>query len=536
LTSEATARTSPLADFTFEPHTCFACGELNEHGLHLELHASSAGCWTEIELDPRFQGWDSVAHGGIVTTLLDEVMAWSVIGRGTWGVTARLAISFRKPVPVGSRIRAEGWVIEDRRRTFRTAGRVLDPATGTVLAEGTGTFVAPPPDQLAALKRRYRLRRSSDGVLERDPDRDPDREPGQLDITDAVAGSRDRRAAKSSGSRSGRADMTAPAPTVVTAPITGSIKSARAAAFVADMLPRATGLGRAVAEEVGDPSALAASLSAAFDLLADPLYRAEQARVAPGLGRAHGVRQPLLQALHRSFDKGTRRDSSSTLLLVADRLLREPTMEPRWFAVGLLDRTLRVEPERTWQLLRRAAREAGDWITIDTVAQPVARGILREPYRWAELEQLVISPSRWERRLVGSTIASMPFVDRRAGRAPEVAARSLAILATLIGDTEPDVQKALAWAYRSMASVDLGATTAALDAEARIAARSHDGLRARVIRDAAPKLALADASRLRTMIEGLRRRPGVEPTSRAAELAHRFEGMGLGRQLPEPPL
>jgi 3-methyladenine DNA glycosylase AlkD len=324
--------------------------------------------------------------------------------------------------------------------------------------------------------------------------------------------------------------------TIALATRPSSAATARATAFVADMLPTASGLGAAVAEHVGNPDALAGALAAAFDRLADPIYRAEQARVAPGIGIVHGVRLPLLSALRKAFDRATRRDSSATLLFVADRLLRAPTMEPRWFAISLLDRTLRAEPERTWQLLRRAGREAGDWITVDTLAHPVGRGILREPYRWAELEQLVISPSRWERRLVGSTIATIPFVDHRAGRQPEVAARSLAILGTLIGDAEPDVQKALAWAYRSMALVDRAATTAALDAEARLAARSSDGLRAWVIRDALPKLAPPAADRIRVSVEGLRRRPGAGPTSRAAELAHRFEGLGLGRPMPEPPL
>jgi 3-methyladenine DNA glycosylase AlkD len=250
----------------------------------------------------------------------------------------------------------------------------------------------------------------------------------------------------------------------------------------------------------------------------------------------HGVRLPLLTAMRRSFERATRRDSSTTVLLLADRLLAAPTMEPRWFAIGLLDRTLRSEPERTWQVMRRAGRDARDWITVDTLAHPFARGILREPYRWAELEQLVISPSRWERRLVASTIATMPFADRKAGHQPAVATHGLEILGTLIGDAEPDVQKALAWAYRSMAGVDLGATTAALSTEAATAVRTHDGLRAWVVRDAAPKLAPVDAVALRSQVEGIRRKPGVEPTSRAAELAHRFEGMGLGRRMPEPPL
>ncbi len=310
----------------------------------------------------------------------------------------------------------------------------------------------------------------------------------------------------------------------------------RATVFVAERLPVATGFGISVAELVGDPPAFAAALAGAFDTLADPVYRDEQATLAPGVGRVHGVRSPLLTALRRGFDRATRRDSPTTLILLADRLLRAPTMEPRWFAIALLERTLPSEPERAGQLLRRAGREAGDWITVDSLAHPVGRGILHEPYRWAELEQLVISPSRWERRLVGSTIATIPFVDRRAGRMPEVVRHGLDILGTLIGDAEPDVQKALAWGYRSMALVDPVATASALEAEARLAARSHDGLRAWVIRDALGKLPRADRERIHALVDGLRRRPGAEPTSRGAELARHFDGMGIGRPVPEPPL
>jgi len=143
-TEVATKRRGGLRGWEFEPHHCFACGELNESGLRLELHADAEGCWTELTLEPQFQGWDSVAHGG----------------RDTWGVTARLNLAFKQPVPVGKPIRAEGWVTDDRRRTIHTAGRVIDRETGTVLATGEGVFMAAPPDQLERLKARYRLRPS----------------------------------------------------------------------------------------------------------------------------------------------------------------------------------------------------------------------------------------------------------------------------------------------------------------------------------------------------------------------------------------
>ena len=148
--------------FTFEPHRCFACGELNEHGLHLVLHTDASGCWSELTIDPGFQGWEGVAHGGILSTILDEVMGWAVIGRDTWGVTARMTVDFKRPVNVGQAIRAEGVVIDVSRRLLRTEGRILDALTGDVLASSTGTYVAAPPERLAELKARYQLRPADD--------------------------------------------------------------------------------------------------------------------------------------------------------------------------------------------------------------------------------------------------------------------------------------------------------------------------------------------------------------------------------------
>ena len=243
-------------------------------------------------------------------------------------------------------------------------------------------------------------------------------------------------------------------PTVTAERAASSSAGEYAATILARHESRATELGAGLADFIHDPNAFAASISAAFREMADPEYRDGQQWVAPGIGPTHGVRTPLQVGLRRAFEKASRRASPSELLSICDRLLREPEREARWFAISTLQRTLPSDPERTWQLLRRAAAEADDWITVDDLAHPYGKGILAEPYRWAELEQLTVSPSRWERRLVGSTIATMPYVNRRLGRDPEVVDHALPLLATLIGDAEADVQKALSWAYRSMAFVD----------------------------------------------------------------------------------
>jgi 3-methyladenine DNA glycosylase AlkD len=283
-------------------------------------------------------------------------------------------------------------------------------------------------------------------------------------------------------------------------------------------------LGHRLAGLVSDPDAFAIALGKGFAELADAEYLDGQHRVAPGIGRLFGVRWPLNAAVDRGFGAATRGSPTTGFLEVAARLFAEPELEPRWFAFGLLDRLLVDDTERAWQLLRRAAREASDWITVDSLAHPVGRGIILEPYRWAELDSLVFSPSRWERRLVGSTVATLPYIDHRRGRTSDVVRHGLALVDELIGDDQPDVQKALAWAIRSMILVDGTTTLAFVERQSELAAAKGDGHRAWVLRDTLGKLPPEAATRIRAGLEGIRRRAGDPATSRAALTAARFAG------------
>lgn len=312
--------------------------------------------------------------------------------------------------------------------------------------------------------------------------------------------------------------------------------TARAVAFVAAHRAEAERLGAELADQIHDPDAFATALRRALQALADPEYVAGQRRVAPGIGAVLGVRWPLMAALSRGFRGATRQDPTGPFLFVVERLLREAHLEPRWFAFGLAERALVAETERAWQLLRVAAGGAGDWITVDSLAHPYAAGIAAESFRWAELELLVYSPSRWERRLVGSTIATLTHGGRGRRLAPEVLTRAFPILDQLMGDAEPDVQKALAWAYRSLAALDRGATTAALQFQADLAVATADGHRAWVIRDSFAKLAPNHAQALRGRLAGIRKRPGAPSTSVATATAARFGRPSDPTIHPEPAL
>jgi acyl-coenzyme A thioesterase PaaI-like protein len=174
LTSEAARADRPAIEtpggrFEFAAHNCFACGTLNAGGLGLVLHVEPGRSWTELALDRRFEGWEGIVHGGILCTILDEVMAWALVGEDNWGLTARLNVAFKRPVLVGQDLRAEGWVTRSRRRVVDTAGRLDDAATGQTLATATGVYVAADEARKRELRERYGWRPLA-GISAESPD------------------------------------------------------------------------------------------------------------------------------------------------------------------------------------------------------------------------------------------------------------------------------------------------------------------------------------------------------------------------------
>jgi 3-methyladenine DNA glycosylase AlkD len=289
--------------------------------------------------------------------------------------------------------------------------------------------------------------------------------------------------------------------------------------FVAAHLQQAIALGDRLAEMVPNPDSFVQAIRAGFGLIADPIYVDGIRSVTPGLGTLIGVRLPLLEAAHKEFRRATKRTPAPLILDVTDRLLMEDAADIRWFGMWNLERLLATDADQTWELMRCAAREAREWISVDTLAHAYAAGVLREPWRWSDLQLLVHSPSCWERRLVGSTIATLPHVRHAGAKDKGVASRGLMLIGLLIGDADPEVQKALSWALRSLAPIDTAAVVAFVEAEAATAHNTADGYRAWVLKDAMPKLPVETNAALRASLDGIRRRPGAPSTSRAATSA-----------------
>lgn len=300
--------------------------------------------------------------------------------------------------------------------------------------------------------------------------------------------------------------------------------SLRAAALVAERLPQARGLGLALAELIDDPEAFTRTLTEGLEQLSDEAYAIEQERVAPGSGAVIGTRWPLVHAVERALRRPLKESSSSSALWLAQRLATSEFREVRLFSLPCLERSLPDDPERSWQLMRRLGRGAQDWISVDTLASVYAHGILLEPFRWAELEQLVYSKQAMERRLVGATLARMPYEVERGferSRALE-SGRAMELVSTLMGDADDQVQKALSWALREWSRVDRVAVERLLDRETTLAARTGDGHRAWVIRDSLTLIDPRVATAFRAQLADVRKRGSSPSTSEASRAAAAF--------------
>jgi uncharacterized protein (TIGR00369 family) len=161
----ADAAAQPGAEGTFDlaAHRCFACGDLNAQGIRMVIHIEPDRSWSDLVLDSAFQGWEGIAHGGILATLLDEAMAWAIASREAFAMPARMSIDYRRPVSVATPLRVEGRVVEAKRRLIRAAATVVDPATGDVCARAEGVYLTIPESRQDELRSRYRFSGATDG-------------------------------------------------------------------------------------------------------------------------------------------------------------------------------------------------------------------------------------------------------------------------------------------------------------------------------------------------------------------------------------
>jgi len=79
-----------------ENGTCFGCALNNQQGLQMEFYEEKEYIISDWEPKAHLSGFKNVLHGGIQTTILDEIACWLVfIKCETSGVTTAINAKFR---------------------------------------------------------------------------------------------------------------------------------------------------------------------------------------------------------------------------------------------------------------------------------------------------------------------------------------------------------------------------------------------------------------------------------------------------------
>jgi len=107
---------------------CFVCGTKNSQGLQLTFHYNEEKerVESQVTFPPHFQGWGNVVHGGLISTILDEIMVKAAEFRQLKCVTGELNVKFKRPTLVSRPYNFYSKIIETKRRLIFTEAGLED--------------------------------------------------------------------------------------------------------------------------------------------------------------------------------------------------------------------------------------------------------------------------------------------------------------------------------------------------------------------------------------------------------------------------
>lgn len=119
---------------------CFVCGDQNDHGLKAKFYYDGEKAITEVTAHGDFEGYRGIYHGGVISSLLDEVMIKAILAEEKYVVTVELTVRYFLPVRVGEKVRFTGKVTKRKGRVTFTEGEATG-SDGQVFATATAKYV-----------------------------------------------------------------------------------------------------------------------------------------------------------------------------------------------------------------------------------------------------------------------------------------------------------------------------------------------------------------------------------------------------------
>ena len=131
-------------DTTYDGKSCFVCGPANPISLAVKFRLENDICKGEFTPGDNHCGWDGVTHGGIIFSVLDDVMANWIYLNGMKGYTAKCEVRFRNPLPTGCKVLLEGFPTRQRRNMVMLEGRVIREDNQQIIADCQASFMLAP--------------------------------------------------------------------------------------------------------------------------------------------------------------------------------------------------------------------------------------------------------------------------------------------------------------------------------------------------------------------------------------------------------
>jgi uncharacterized protein (TIGR00369 family) len=122
-------------------HKCFGCSKNNPSGLQMKFFTDEKSVFSWLTVPEHLSGWNNLVHGGVLSTILDEIMSWSAIYLLKKIIlTKSITVDFMKPVFIGKELRVEGKVLEVmNHREALLEGFIYDKEDN-LCAKSIGTF------------------------------------------------------------------------------------------------------------------------------------------------------------------------------------------------------------------------------------------------------------------------------------------------------------------------------------------------------------------------------------------------------------
>jgi uncharacterized protein (TIGR00369 family) len=120
---------------------CFACGKNNPEGLHMQFYTDEKYFFSKIYLAETKKGWEQIVHGGIISTILDEIMAWTAIYfTKQFMLTKSINVNYLNSLTIDSHIIAVGWIKEQKGSKEIIMKAQIYNEENKLCAESTGNF------------------------------------------------------------------------------------------------------------------------------------------------------------------------------------------------------------------------------------------------------------------------------------------------------------------------------------------------------------------------------------------------------------